>query len=108
MARRTLFFSAQQVFWECRTKRASLHQYSQLLNEMNLKANKESVFNKIPRMPRHPFEPTHGKHADYRCWHDTLEVYSQKSLTHSSDKLPALAGLAQIFASADDIYLAGT
>jgi hypothetical protein len=44
---------------------------------------------------------------DYMTWNNTINVYTTKSLTVATDKLPALAGIAQVFGHPDDIYLAG-
>jgi hypothetical protein len=43
---RTIFFGSQQMFWECKTKRASQHQYADLLEDKEIKKSPQSVFNK--------------------------------------------------------------
>jgi hypothetical protein len=111
---RTLFFSHQQMFWECRTLRSSQHQYSNLIEDEDKDITKvpDSQFNRIPepKLTRLlDVEPSadHQK-PQYQTWHKMIEVYSGKSLTVASDKLPALAGIAKAFKPEDDLYLAGT
>jgi hypothetical protein len=46
--------------------------------------------------------------SHYQIWRDTVHAYSVRDLTVESDKLPAIAGLASVFAQATgDEYLAG-
>ncbi|KAE9380824.1 HET-domain-containing protein, partial [Stipitochalara longipes BDJ] len=109
---RTLFFSSQQMFWECKTKRASQHQYSNLVEDKEIKQVPESVFNKLPELgSEHRLPLQVGKNdekPDYLTWYRMTRVYSEKMLTVPSDKLPALAGIAQAFEPRNDIYIAGT
>jgi hypothetical protein len=48
------------------------------------------------------------KSDDLSQWYQLLWAYGPRKLTHNSDKLPALSGIAQIFAERlDDQYVAG-
>jgi hypothetical protein len=109
---RTLFFSSQQTFWECKTKRASQHQYSNLVEDTEIKQVPESVFNTVPKLGsehRLPLQVREDdENPDYLTWYRTIRDYSSKMLTVPSDKLPALAGIAQAFEPRKDIYIAGT
>lgn len=109
---RTLFFSSQQMFWECKTKRASQHQYSNLVGDKEIKKVDESMFNEIPKLGSEhrlalPAEQDE-EDRDYLRWYNMVRNYSTKALTVSSDKLPAVAGIAQAFEPANDLYIAGT
>lgn len=109
---RTIFFGSQQMFWECKTKRASQHQYTDLLEDQETKESPESVFNMIPKpnlvdlLPLQLLED--DEERDYFAWYEMLSIYSSKALTVPSDKLPALAGIAKAFAPKNGLYLAGT
>jgi hypothetical protein len=109
---RTLFFSSQQMFWECKTKRTSQHQYSNLVEDKGIKQVPESVFNKVPELGSEHRLPLQVQEDDekpkYLTWYQMIRVYSNKMLTVPSDKLPALAGIAQAFEPRNDIYIAGT
>lgn len=109
---RTLFFSSQQMFWECKTKRASQHQFSNLVEEERATEATDLLYGKIPDLGILEHLPLQGlsddKERDYIAWYRMLAVYSTKTLTVSSDKLPALAGIAQAFKSKNDIYVGGT
>lgn len=50
-----------------------------------------------------------GKQSDmYQLWHRIVGTYSQRALTHSSDKFPAISAVAAEFATIlNDDYLAG-
>jgi hypothetical protein len=108
---RTVFFGSQQMFWECKTRRASQHQYSNLVGEADL-IPVESAYNKVPPPTAADLVALHALNSDqkrdYITWYNTISVYSTKSLTVAADKLPALAGIARTFGGVNDIYVSGT
>ena len=106
---RTLFFSGQQVFWECRTKRASQHQFSSVIGKLH-KAH-DDIYKNVPERSTHfPVFKPEGQNAKQRNadWHQLIQNYTRRSHTKSSDKLPALAGLARALRIGDEQYIAGT
>ncbi|KAH8890240.1 HET-domain-containing protein [Thozetella sp. PMI_491] len=109
---RTLFVGDQQLFWECKTMRASQHQYSNLAGEEDIVKAPESVFNKIPEIKEVDKLALQSLRDDsereYMSWYQVISVYSIKTLTFPADKLPAVAGIAQAFGHPEDIYVAGT
>jgi hypothetical protein len=110
---RTVFFDRHQLFWECKTRRASqldnhLKEENNNLEEDNSSTVNEQASDEIPKS----FSLNHlamGRPAaDYTNWYGMLDLFSQKSLTIPSDRLPALAGMAKSFQLDDELYVAGT
>ncbi|KAK3350278.1 heterokaryon incompatibility protein-domain-containing protein [Lasiosphaeria hispida] len=92
LAPRRLSFGTHQLFWEC----------SRLVLAEDGRRNDVSPHRLAHLIPAgHPG----GCHL---AWHDMVKQYSAHDLTLASDRLPALAGLAQAFAAATgDTYIAG-
>ncbi|KAJ1323255.1 HET domain-containing protein [Microdochium nivale] len=101
LSRRVLHFAEEQVYWECRSR-----------------VRRETD----PMAPT--FTATAGdtplicsqaltRHSVPKLWHDLVSSYSQLSLTIATDRLPAVSGLANEFATAhgrvsgDTQYYAG-
>lgn len=112
MSCRIVFLGSQQMFWECKTKRASQHQYADLLEDKVIKKSPQSFFNKVPEPNQVDLLPLQlledDEERDYFTWYEMLSIYSSKDLTVPSDKLPALAGMAKAFQPKNSLYLAGT
>ena len=103
---RIIHFSEQQLVWQCKTcavsedgqytwnpKKASKGKLVDLLN-LEIKGNKAHAQALIS--------------SARTGWHDLLAEYTSRHLTFSSDKLPALSGLAREVAQlTEDKYLAG-
>ncbi|OCT46003.1 hypothetical protein CLCR_00391 [Cladophialophora carrionii] len=101
LAKRTLHFTRNEVFWECQQMCCS------------------EVFPKgLPATMRPPSSQEHEEffskrihHQRHGNWHQLVQMYSPKRLTYASDKLLALTGLAKQYMArnrlhADD-YLVG-
>ena len=100
---RGIHFSANMILWECRTTKASTEVSWERL---------EPPDDFLPWPIRtNPTEGTQiGGPVSLRDrWYELTEDFSSRSLSHESDKLPALAGLASTFAESfgSDQYLVG-
>ena len=124
---RVLHFGGQQMMWQCRMAilaegyrdtdegsgdekpgetesavRAQIHQD----RVVALAPNEESLSNKIITGTKNRQFPLQGN--IYNQWYRVVEMYAQLRLTNMTDKLPALAGVAQqIQSQTHDIYLSG-
>ena len=99
---RVLHFGAQQVFWECRERHAS---------ETNPRAMSYACRrlwkNLIDQHDRNS-RPGDSYKRLFSEWYNTLSMYSSCQLTHASDKLVAISGLANDMKSALDTCRPGT
>ncbi|KAE8378037.1 heterokaryon incompatibility protein-domain-containing protein [Aspergillus bertholletiae] len=105
LARRILLYGAKQLFWECRAisraedgdlRLGNLHNLNRLRGTASIKT---TIFG-----PR----PAGDSEINYRGWYEMVEEYTQRSITHQSDRFPALSGVADAVAQTSrDKYLAG-
>ncbi|KAH6974248.1 heterokaryon incompatibility protein-domain-containing protein [Ilyonectria sp. MPI-CAGE-AT-0026] len=110
LPKRALQYGSHQMFWECERIRASEDGDAVTQNGDYLKslsdtgAAKESVFHREDRKPYS--ENTNVKWVD---WYQMLEDYTSRGITASTDKLPAVSGLASAIAKANGAegYMAG-
>ncbi|KAK4441897.1 heterokaryon incompatibility protein-domain-containing protein [Podospora aff. communis PSN243] len=87
LSARLLHFTEYAVLWECREHRASTRiPWGQTTKERDADWDFR-LFDKCP-------ESVHDRR---RRWFETVDEYSARNLTVPSDKLPALAGMAQRF-----------
>lgn len=102
LTRRQLSFAQSQVYWECPKYVAS----EQFINSMPAQPATITV-GTAAILP--PVNSTLKSNMDLRkTWSDLIQMYSYCQLTHLSDKMIALAGIAGEFRAANnDIYLAG-
>ena len=124
---RVLHFGGQQMMWQCRMKvlaegyrdtdevpgdekpggiesliRAQIH-YDPSAAQA---PNEDSASNKIVAGTENQQFPLQGN--VYNQWYRVVEMYAQLRLTNMTDKLPALAGVAQqIQSQTHDTYLSG-
>lgn len=124
---RVLHFGGQQMMWQCRMKvlaegyrdtdevpedekpgeiesliRAQIHHD----RFAALASNEDSVSNKIVAGTENQQFPLQGN--VYNQWYRVVEMYAPLKLTNMTDKLPALAGVAQqIQSQTHDTYLSG-
>lgn len=85
---RTIYFSDEGLFWECRS-----HSASEFLPD-----GLPEIFGSSLLCPEGRPWP----------WSEIVQIYSGADLTHGSDRLPALSGIAQRQHQATgDLYLAG-
>ncbi|KAF9872504.1 heterokaryon incompatibility protein [Colletotrichum karsti] len=81
-----LHFSREQMYWECRTG----------VNQEIMK-DEPIVYRSNFTLVRKVFGM--GTSLTFRDWYHTVEEYSRRKLSYGSDKLPALAGIADRFRS---------
>jgi hypothetical protein len=85
LASRTLFWTEDGLFWDCREMSASEYETERARCNRNCPMLHELV-ESIERCKKHS-GPT------YMAWADVVEEFSQKALTMATDKLPAVTGL---------------
>jgi hypothetical protein len=90
LAHRTLHFSADELFWECREYMAC-----------------ETFPDRFPMSTIHPSHQFLSR-DDLTSWCRTISIYSKADLTYTSDKMIAISGVARNFQDRfPDQYLAG-
>ena len=103
LARRILRFTEQEIFWECCSKAPYFASETfpngapRFYNERNVLLEDSMI------------TPMRSTMEIHRLWGDLCEMYSEKKLTKSTDKLVAISGLAKEFQKLlpDDIYFSG-
>jgi hypothetical protein len=107
LARRTLHYSDQQMFFEC--NKAYRGEDGLFLN-----ARFDTIHQKInardidPKGIDSEGQSSISKDALLKFWYRLLWIYGQRKLSRPSDKLPAISGIASIFAKRlNDQYVAG-
>ena len=98
---RTVLFSKDQVYWECREYPATI---CELLptRENSVRETTLSLLQFAPKSWNRV-----NKVNFYQEWVENLSRYSRTTLTKSEDKLPAFAGIARQLAEGTDSYVAG-
>ncbi|KAI1368519.1 heterokaryon incompatibility protein-domain-containing protein [Xylaria arbuscula] len=88
---RVMLFTDWEILWVCLTRlRCNCGHYSEdtrdLISESALKVRFDSILPRgsVPELSR--------------LWMDVVSPYSTKELTYAADKLPAIAGIASLFA----------
>ncbi|KAL6692998.1 heterokaryon incompatibility domain-containing protein [Trichoderma pleuroticola] len=109
LPRRMLLYGSQQILWECQKMSASeegditLHDGSHLERICKTANISASV---LARTCRERY--IGDKDVNYADWYKMVEDYTGRFITKSSDRLPALSGLAKaVSQSSKDEYLAG-
>lgn len=104
LSRRTLHFTASQLFWEC--KMCSMC-------ESNPEKNRLTLSSRLyPRLLSHRLNKKGvGRvFATFELWNEVVRDYSRCKLTKETDRLVAISGVAASWleiTSTDDEYLAG-
>ena len=113
---RTLGFAKAQLFWECRCNHSSeefpFGYPSELFERRQRDFPQPGIQDKLKTysLSHHAdsrFEDDHARRLSL-AWHNLVMHYSRNEMTYEQDKLPAISGLASLFAQqlcAD--YLAG-
>lgn len=125
LSRRTLHYSADQIYWECdggilsedgAKIKSTGYNFLHLLRTQQIPLEEHGLGGRgnvgitlIEGQP--PVSPNTTGLAAGRWrggWLSTIEEYSARKFTRNTDKLPALSGVAQLLSSAtDDAYYAG-
>ena len=113
---RTLGFAKAQLFWECRCNRSSeefrFGYPSELFERRQRDFPQPGIQDKLKTdsLSHHMdgrFKDTHNRRLSL-AWHNLVMDYSRKEITYEQDKLPAISGLASLFAQQlGTAYLAG-
>jgi hypothetical protein len=109
LAPRILYFGHDQLFWECRQRRACeayplSSSWCEVLEREDPTLRETSGPNGRMRMN---YDSTQ-REGQLESWKDIVTVYSGKNLTNSGDKLIALSGIARYMAvSMNSQYYAG-
>ncbi|KNG85414.1 hypothetical protein ANOM_007115 [Aspergillus nomiae NRRL 13137] len=92
LSHRILYFSQREMMWECNEQVAC--QCLHLQEQMSLKI---------------AFSESANTRDFNLCWNEIVSEYSSRNLSHTADRLPALAGIAKRMHSlrANDTYIAG-
>lgn len=99
---RTVHFGRQQLFWECMAVKAT-EIYPSFVDEPV-----DSIPKLILRLGADEEKGERQISQEMSSWVDVVKTYSRCSLTYSSDKLVAVAGMARFLAKRMDCeYLAG-
>ncbi|OTA99437.1 hypothetical protein M426DRAFT_29012, partial [Hypoxylon sp. CI-4A] len=104
LAPRLLHFGKEQIFWECLTE---------FKCEDGAKYTGESdghVMAEFLRIRKHiGVSAAQGSEMEWKVWYQLLEEYTTRLFTISTDKLPAVAGVASLFKSTKPsaTYVAG-
>jgi hypothetical protein len=119
LAPRILHFSSQQIYWECRTCRASETLPKGLPERPTFKigapvlGDEGSDWQKAVKKTKELWvrlssPPTLRKYMEYRQWDEIVSAYTKCGLTKEHGKLIAISGIAEIFqGKLRDQYLAG-
>ncbi|KAH7115593.1 heterokaryon incompatibility protein-domain-containing protein, partial [Dactylonectria macrodidyma] len=108
LSRRTIDFSSNQIFWTCRLTRYSEdgQQHSDDGIESAALIHCLRTFHLSMGMARKQKDMFQG--LFFRAWSDLVQEYSTLQLKYESDRLPALAGIADIASRIiSDQYLSG-
>lgn len=99
LARRNVFFCKDIVLFECYESRLSEAKGLDVNASENGMSNTPNIRDWLSTIPE----------DIYKVWYDTIERYSSTKLTYQQDRLPAIAGVAQLFKRLlnNDTYVAG-
>lgn len=101
LSRRILHYGEDQLHWECEETCLSEDGHTVLNNDY---FKSTSILH--PEKSAMPQQVEHN--SMYLDWYDMVQKYTSRHLTKAADKLPALSGLASVFATlTGDRYLAG-
>jgi hypothetical protein len=108
LSRRTLFFGHEELHWECRSTRWSESTRLRSIRYADIGVGL-AAFKGVPIFPS---SDSVDKHQLLNDWYMVLQEFTKRFLTKSTDKLPALSGVAKVvhraFSSDASIsYLAG-
>jgi len=103
LAPRIVYYSTEQIFWECRDSRraeASVERLSDTFQSYNKRYHdhlhaKENYANFLSKSSSTVEDDGDIYTARPEGWFWAIQGYSRRHLTNPSDKLPALSGLAQ-------------
>lgn len=109
LSTRILHYSTYEMFWECKTcsaREGSEKEHIDPVDSRSLGNSEGDDFKRVlQHMDSNPYSPSHGAFA---VWYRLVRQYSRRSLSRSSDKLPAISALAALFTTTTGChYIAG-
>jgi hypothetical protein len=108
LSQRMISFSKEQVFWECNEMIAAEDGdcFPRDGNRLTLMLKTAAIDLSISGISGR--SPGDTRDTNYFDWYEMVKEYTTRHITKSSDRLPALSGLANYFClSTGDVYLAG-
>jgi hypothetical protein len=107
LARRTLFFGREQMFWECQVLIADESGRRTPRKDNLLGIAEESYSTPLPEPAFADLTPP-LREKPFNTWNQVIESYLKMDLTKESDRLPAISGLAAAIGDiTGDEYIAG-
>lgn len=107
LARRTLFFGREQMFWECQVLVADEYGRRTPRGDNLFGIAEESCSPSLPESTSADLTP-HLRKKPFDTWNHVIEHYIKMDLTKESDRLPAVSGLAAAIGDVTgDEYIAG-
>lgn len=109
LAPRTLNFGTRQLFWQCLTINACETMPSGIPPAVNSGGQQELQWRQLLAQTKNEgIFGTKDRIQLQDVWRDAVKNYSSCNITNTSDKLPALAGMAQVMHSiCKENYVAG-
>jgi hypothetical protein len=108
MAKRTLDYHARELVWECQEMRRCECGESDRRGLDTPKKRFADAFAELPRLAATEQHGGTGRNPSQNVWLNLVETYSTLALTFTTDRLPALSGLAQVMAATQGgSYIAG-
>ncbi|PMD37980.1 HET-domain-containing protein [Hyaloscypha variabilis F] len=109
LSTRILHFSSYEMFWECKTcsaREGSAKEHINPVDSRSLSNYEGDDFKRVlQHMDRDPHSPSNGAFA---VWYRLVRQYTRRSLSRSSDLLPAISALASAFSTITGYtYMAG-
>ncbi|KAI5919262.1 heterokaryon incompatibility protein-domain-containing protein [Camillea tinctor] len=106
LARRTLHFGNDQMFFECAWGFRCEDGYTEPTNSQQATSIPETLSQ--DEQPTNRGDIAGRQFSGYKGWATLINIYGRRHLTKSSDKLPAFSGLAQRYEGLlQDVYVAG-
>ena len=114
LSRRTLHFTTNRIFWECRTGIAS-EDHPQMINVQPLHSSRRphgadpDRILVLMELGVRSFMPlSHTRPLATKLWCRAVQEYTRRNLTFRKDRLPAIYGIARIISAViRDEYVAG-
>lgn len=100
LSTRILHYSASEMFWECKTcsvREGSALEHCEAVDSRSLGSFEGDDFKRVlQHIDNDPHSPQNGA---FVVWYRLVRQYTRRSLSRSSDKLPAISALATLFAT---------
>jgi len=103
-----LHFTEQEILWECQSSTARESSFMEYCQPTDYKSLVSSEGDDFKRCLFSDNSDKFGRDEAYDVWMRLVRQFSQRSLTYSSDRLPAISSLAALMATkTESPYIAG-